>query len=606
MYRPFSTSSSSSDAVHPSAKRAKQGPELFPRAHSVLSRFPTLSRERLRDHKAFIKSNDVPITGLERFRVAEGEHMMLIGSSSMNPIAVACELAANNKMQIIPQVVMIDDGENAAKIWKAMRKLFKDSTASQFSSRLQAFLEANLAMLTANSDALHIAAKVKMNSDYIEEVIQKYTYGFVKEVVLQTVYLKQEWQDESTFDGIRNFIDASGCKNIFVYPSNIVILNDEYISKRICQNISRLNPRLTIHTNLNIDLMHPTEFLLLEGEAENSPEEAMKRIIASIRFESSTKTYIVGMAIYAVTSQNYRLVMEKEMHSALNKMIGDNQYNLSQYKTPFLLDIIFRMAGITTRIDRHMQNLADYYPETVFQVTTPMEEMEQALEILNIKFPQLKADFAMPGQQVADPDWPTRITLDINGLISILNLIPPYLRENPDLLRHYENLNSVQKKISTLFENLHMSTSSSDCFEETLCLMVQEKLKKEGIEVEELETTTSMFDNATDRLNRTNIYVSTPVHAAQHIVNYFNKIKPDSADMEEKQVWVTGKNAHLTKISVEDSAILSDEFHEDLSYALSNLVPKEKIDDYWRQAGYVRPFDRYIGVSLSYSRMSRY
>ena len=94
------------------------------------------------------------------------------------------------------------------------------------------------------------------------------------------------------------------------------MLNNEYVSKRICQNISRLNPHLTIQ---------------------------MKRIIASIRFDLNTKSCLVGMAFYALTSQNFRLVMRKEMHAALNRIIKNNQYNLTQYKTPFLLDIIFRL-----------------------------------------------------------------------------------------------------------------------------------------------------------------------------------------------------------------------------------------------------------------------
>ncbi len=593
-----SVGSSSSDAI-PEAK-ASTGSQFFPRAHSVLSRLAKLPQDELRKYKGWIRSNDVAITGLEKYRVAEGEQLMLIASTSLNPIAVACELATNNKMQIIPQVVMIDDSETASTIWKALRKLFKDNNATRFSRQLRSYIETNSSLMTPATSLEGVARFVVYAMDYVEEVIQKYQYDFVKAVVLQTVYLEQKWEDESTFDGIRNFIDVSGCKNIFVYPSNIISLNNEYIAKRICQNISKLNPRLTIHVNMNIDLWCPTEFLFLEGEAENMPDVTIERITAAIRFDETPSREEINGLFYIVSPQQYKILLWENMHKAINKMINDNQYRFNQYNTPFMLDIIFRLAGINTKIDHYVQDIAEYRPATVFHVRTPYDEMASALKILKVKFPSLDARFSLLGQVPAEPDWPTRIALNMVGLThSILPLIPPYLSANPDVRLHYETSHLVQRKITELFENYHMSTGHSDCFEETLCLLVKKKLESEGVEAEELVTTKSLFDLDPNHLNHTNIFLTTPAHAAKHIADYFNKIIKDTASVEEKQEWVADKNAYLTKITVANSTLISDQCLEDLTFAVENWVSKEVTDDYWREAGYEPPSDGYQNTRMS-------
>jgi hypothetical protein len=593
MYKFISSlTSSGSDAIPDS--KSSNSLCFFPRAHSILSRLPKLPLPELNDHKGYIKSNDPAVTGLERYRVSEGEHLMLVASTSLNPIAVACELAVNNKKRIIPQVVLIDDSKNASKIWKALCNLFKDNNSTQFSSKLKSFLETHYTLLTNYTDSLQLETFRSYTIEYVNEVIQKYQYDFVKAVVLQTVYLEQKWEDKSTFDCIKNFIDLSACKNIFVYPSNIVTLCNEYIGRQICQNIHKLNPRLTIHVNLNMDLRRPTEILFLEGESQNSPDVALERITAAIRFDDTPFAQIIGMAIYSFTPKNYKMFTWQIMHKAITRMIQDNQYDFNQYSTPFLLDIILRLVGIDMNIDYYFQDIAEYNAVTVFHVKTPYDEMKAAIKILREKFPDLDARFCLLGQAPAKPALPTRITLDIAGITkAIIPLIPPYLRANPDVRLQYETSHSVQHRISDLFKNYHMSTSNSDCFEETLCLLVKKKLKSKGIEAEELVTTSSLYQPDPNRPNHTNILVTTPVHVAKHISDYFNEIAKDTASVEEKQEWVADKNTYMTKIIVVNSTLLSKQCLDDLKFAVENLVSKEATEDYWRQAGYIPPFDTY-------------
>jgi hypothetical protein len=155
MYKFISSlTSSGSDAIPDS--KSSNSLCFFPRAHSILSRLPKLPLPELNDHKGYIKSNDPAVTGLERYRVSEGEHLMLVASTSLNPIAVACELAVNNKKRIIPQVVLIDDSKNASKIWKALCNLFKDNNSTQFSSKLKSFLETHYTLLTNYTDSLQL------------------------------------------------------------------------------------------------------------------------------------------------------------------------------------------------------------------------------------------------------------------------------------------------------------------------------------------------------------------------------------------------------------------------------------------------------------------
>jgi hypothetical protein len=578
--------------------KACTGPQFFPRAPELLSNLAKLPQEDInKKDGSWVKSNDVAITGLEKYRVAKGEHLMLIASMSMNPIAVACELAINSKMQIIPQVVMIDNSENASITWKALRHFFKDNNSfSKFKNQLRPYLIAHHATMTLHTEPENIEKFADYVLEFVEDIIRKYQYDFVKAVVLQTVYLEQRWEDECTFDGIKNFIDISGCKNIFVYPSNIVTLSYEHDAVKICQNISRLNPRLSIHVNMNIDEWRPTEFLLLEGEAENKPDEALKRITAAIRFNPSPAIRIIGIAIYSFSPEQLKIHMWSTMHKALEKMIADNHYEFTQHDTPFILDVIFKMAGINIKIDKHFQELAEYFPVTVFHVDILFEEMKNALIILNKKFPSLNARFPTLGQVKARDDWPTRITLDMQEFINtIIRLIPPYLSENPLLRMHYENMCIVRKTLAKLFHNhgFGMSVSKSDCFEETLCLLVRKRLEAQGIEVKELVTTNSMFNDNPTRKDQTDIFLTTPIDAALHIVNYFNHIRKDTASMEEKQEWVENKNAYLTKITVANSTLLCLRVQEDLTFAVKNLISKEAIENYWRQAGYVRPFDRY-------------
>lgn len=572
--------------------KPNNGPSFFPHAHSILSRFPKLPLDELNNHITYIKSNDPIITGLESYRVAEGEHLMLVASASLNPIAVACELAVNNKNRIIPQVVMIDNGENALKIWKALRILFKDNNSTQFSSKLESFLETHYTLITQYTNPLQQEAFRNYVTEYVNEVIQKYQYDFVKAVVLQTVYLAQNWEDESTFDGIKNFIDLSECKNIFVYPSNIVTLNNEYIGRKICRNIHKLNPLLTIHVNMNMDLWRPTKFLFLEGESQNSPDVALQHITAAIRFDDRPSTYVIDMRMYSLTPQNYKIFAWQDMHEAITKMIQDNQYGFNQYDTPFILNIIFKLAGIDIQMDSYFQDIAAYRPETVFHVKTPYEEMAAAIKILGEKFPDLNARFCFLGQAPTKPELPTRFALDMTGITkTILPLVPPYLSANPDVRLQYETSHSVQHKISDLFKSYSMSTFYSDCFEETLCLLVKTKLKNKGVVAEELVTSSSQYQSDPQRPNHTNILVTTPVQVAKHIADYFNEIAQDTAFVEEKQEWVADKNTNMTKIIVLNSTLISKQCLDDLKFAVETLVSKETTEEYLRQAGYTPPLN---------------
>jgi hypothetical protein len=562
-------------------------PRLFSRrARTVLSTLPKITKDKLKNEIAYIRSNDPTITGLEKFRVKAGEQLMLVASTSLNPIAVACELAMNNGMQLIPQVVIIDNGGNASKVWRELTHFFKENDAKEFNDKLPNFIETHYSSLTSYSQPDDLKAFKKYVMKYVEEVIQKYRYDFVKAVILQTVYLEQKWEDESTFAAIKNFIDVSECKNIFVYPSDIVSINNEYYARRICQNIYTLNPVLTIHTNINMDLLYPTEFLFFEG-IQNAPDVVIERLTSAISFNDTQKSYLEGIQIFWFTPKEYVVHCWLKMQNAIAQMISDNQYGFNQFTNPFILDVILKLAGIETKIDYALQEQAAYHPKSIFHLKNSVDEMAVVAQALTEKFPCLKAGFALLGQTTAKPELPTRFKLDVEGIIQILPLIPPFLRDNPDIRQHYENSELVfSHKLTDFFKNFDMSPAKSDCFEETLCLLVKEKFKAKGIQIEELKTTNSYCFADPSRSYHNNILITAPIQAAQFIANYFNEIAENSAFVEEKQEWIPQLKLNMTKIVVANATLVTKQFFDDLKYAVEHLISNEELDKHRLLAGY--------------------
>jgi hypothetical protein len=525
----------------------------------------SLPAENLSKYNAYLRSNDYVLNIKESLVASEGK-LIVIASTSLTALSITCELGEKNQSHLIPELVLIDNGAYAAQLWDALRKFFLENlTLNDALEKITPFIYDNLDLISISSfSSAEQHAFALGNIEYFQKIINQHDYQFLRKVALQTVYLAHDWGIEEIFIELKRYIDKNNFEKIFVYPSNIVALSRENLAMKILENIDSLEPHLSIHTNLNPVKGFPDKFTLLIDE-ENRPKNAFEVLSDAINLTEELchhNDLPIQMMLFGgpLSKKKLNAIAHKKIHNELNVIRKQHNLTFNQFLSPFLIDMIFKLAGINVKINTCPYEAASYNFYTVFHLPFPKAETAQYSQILLEKFPSLSPGAPFLKQANKIPGYPSAIAMKSEAIAEIIvPLIPAFLAANPAIASAYAENYLALEKIEELFGFYHMSTTETDCFEETLCYTVNSNLEKENIFDENLKTTDSSHGIDSDDNTFVSIFLTTPITSAQHIVDYFNKIAPDSAK-PPVQEFVASKQSTLTKISVSNSALLNATF----------------------------------------------
>jgi hypothetical protein len=275
----------------------------------------------------------------------------------------------------------------------------------------------------------------------------------------------------------------------------------------------------------------------------------------------------------------------RNMEAGLCYMLRNNDYNFN-YINIYLADVIFRMADVTLTCSVDFTT-SFVRPALVCYLALSVSEAGRIIVLLNQKMPGIKAGFASTSDADTLPQYPAAIAIDMDYLSQhLIPKMPQFFLQNPARVSCYNDSINIVNGFNGVFEQMHISAYKVDIFEDTLCQLAGVFAQSKGLELPAfLSTTSSLFVNENVSADKTAIYLTTPLLAAKHIVDYLNSIEANSATLAPEQQYCLQKKELLTKITVKNTVLLSDRLKADLSAALQSY-PREKIEAYQRQSGY--------------------
>lgn len=102
--------------------------------------------------------------------------------------------------------------------------------------------------------------------DFLVNLMEKYGFARVKQMINDAIILQQSWADEETFQQIR---EVYADLNIYAYPSNIIhSIRDLKTQEDVAHCVETLKPILSIQTNLNNG--EPTKLHLIQNNTISS------------------------------------------------------------------------------------------------------------------------------------------------------------------------------------------------------------------------------------------------------------------------------------------------------------------------------------------------
>lgn len=212
-----------------------------------------LADKDMKSYKTFVVGNDPSMKCLDSYK--ENEKFALIGTSGLRSISLACKIGDKN---IIPKIFIIDNSYQVMEFWYKFREIAYDKdkkSEENFIDSVMEFLEDN-SDLYRNITAFNYEGKnpeVKyLNPNpltFINGLIKLYGHDRIIKVISNVSLINQSWEDPLVLVKIKNILNYTQIYNIYVYPSNIVHCVNKNTQKNILNNIDKISPKLSIHTD---------------------------------------------------------------------------------------------------------------------------------------------------------------------------------------------------------------------------------------------------------------------------------------------------------------------------------------------------------------------
>lgn len=224
------------------------------------------SEKFLYDFPGMVFGNDPYIEKLYSHQAKDG-NIVLIATSCLRAVEIACKLGNPNRDKFLPKIILIDHAIKVSLFWNAIRKFAKENTKQEdFLNNLEQFLIDHSKLITTTSYMLGYNMFLRF--------FENYGFDYVRKVIINTAYIRQGWQNSDTFNSLRNIIQHHKIQNVYVYASNIVPCTADFAQK-ILKNIQLLKPKLSIHSNYDFEKRGADEIHLFE---DSEPGNIIKKL----------------------------------------------------------------------------------------------------------------------------------------------------------------------------------------------------------------------------------------------------------------------------------------------------------------------------------------
>jgi hypothetical protein len=271
--------------------------------------------------------------------------------------------------------------------------------------------------------------------------------------------------------------------------------------------------------------------------------------------------------------------------AAYAKAVKINLYEVDLFRTPFLLDLIFRVVGIELELTQCLVKETATGQMQFYNSLCPKAALI-CMQALNQAFPAIAAQYArikptLPNMDLflnssnsqpasIDQRFHSQILLDANALRTMLPQMMTYLEENPEFIYNYQHF-EITKEKPNIFEMYGISPENSSCFVETLYLAASKRLSAGALPELDLNTFVSYKEDNAEAPELVNIYMAISLENAAKIARYLNYFEGVTAVLTTDQIYVVNEQSDMSRITFNQALYDNDEFAEDIKTVLFSL-----------------------------------
>lgn len=521
-----------------------------------------------------ILTSDNPKIDLAECKMPQDESVALLGNSGFRVVELACQLVAKQGIRT-PQIYLMDFDAHVITIWQQVKAFFYHTPFDQsFYDKFKVLLITSQKLIV-KAFGMSVENVIDYDVQSTKTLIDKNGFSLVKELIINAVLIRQDWENKESFIKLNRLLHRDHIKNTVVYASNILSLVNEIKASQIANNIALLKPKWSIHENFAPLLAHPTDVFITR---DFTPSNILSNVTKLHSLQSSGFSLVGRRIMSPLGAIDF---LHSEMQRSVITMLNNHGYGIDPTISALLPDLLLKMSGITEIIRNCFYEPSKYKQNCVFHFPFPKEETERFIQAIKHRFPALGVDAVWINETDQRIGLPMRLSISMKGIMQlVVPQIPSFLESNPELLAKHQRggdwmtegsgYSNILKAYKILFDKYHMSYAESDCMEETLCNLVKQDCEKRGIHVPLLETTQSQFLPNPNDDDQTLFVLSTPKQAAQEIVNYFNQMEANSAQLIEIP------DATGTTLCVNNSILLSPQFLEKMEETIQNYPEEVK------------------------------
>lgn len=297
-----------------------------PKSYAFIRRYLTqrkfkikpLPDKMLTDHKTSVIGNDPEIKHLDKYESKDSNKPIIIGTSGMRSILIACKIGNKKNKKIIPQIILVDNSLNVITFWKELKKFTQCSKINNSKSFIDGFPE----FIMKHQEHIYYEDLMDQTKDaiinFVKNLLTSYEFEYVKSIILNTTIIAQSWADTVTFNKIKNIIQYIQSKDTYAYPSNIyVCTEDTKSSQSILNNIAKINPKLCIQTDIDLLGHHPKSVYLFE---EHDPNHVISTLFPIRSKPKKEVTIKVGGKKFGLFDEKDRYLIEYAINTYGNKI----------------------------------------------------------------------------------------------------------------------------------------------------------------------------------------------------------------------------------------------------------------------------------------------
>jgi hypothetical protein len=170
---------------------------------------------------------------LHQYSAQATDQFVVISSMNFTALDIAAELATIHQSLLTPQVIFIDNSRLAEQFWSVFCEFMQEGY-TDFKDELEAFLVKNRDLicpaLFSTEQKTHFTRE---SFKYICRVFEKYDLNYMRNLILQAAYVRQNWSSIKTFTDLKEYFFKNEYDFTFVFTGSELMPSNEHESFKL-------------------------------------------------------------------------------------------------------------------------------------------------------------------------------------------------------------------------------------------------------------------------------------------------------------------------------------------------------------------------------------